>query len=247
MRRPSIPWCGACLLGLALLSGCRHTSHGSCPHCGGQAPNYPMARNWGPPPPTATACQVIRSPQQQQTAQWKACPPSCTPVMTDQGPALACVAEGQPRPAQAGGGQEVVPVGNRVSAPPARPHRDTLYPGEQVRYTTPSHSLFPRGEGPPPRRDHKDITAHPCMDHANDYSWLVGQVTYSRLSKGWTLRYASLEDDDPYGGSVTLTGNRQIEDLKDGQIVRVKGRLRDPQARTRDNYYIVDSIETIDP
>lgn len=62
--------------------------------------------------------------------------------------------------------------------------------------------------------------------HADDYRWLVGEVSYSSAKKEWRLRYAELGVSDDYGGSVTLTGSGHwFEKLRDGHKVRVEGEL----------------------
>jgi hypothetical protein len=82
-----------------------------------------------------------------------------------------------------------------------------------------------RGEPPPVRRSFVDTTAQPFFSHAADYSWLQGQVEYSHLSKGWRLRYASVDSEDAYGGSVTLADSEFLKNLKDGQYIRVEGSI----------------------
>jgi hypothetical protein len=82
-----------------------------------------------------------------------------------------------------------------------------------------------RGEAPPPRKSFADVTAQPFFSHAEDYSWLQGQVEYSHFGNSWRLRYASVDESDSHGGSVTLLDNNLLQNLKDGQYVRVQGHL----------------------
>jgi hypothetical protein len=82
--------------------------------------------------------------------------------------------------------------------------------------------------------------------HAADYTWLYGQLQYWPLHKTWRLRYAGLDQVDPYGGSVTLIADLHPTDLKDGQYVRVEGRLADPEARGISPAYKVVSIRALD-
>jgi len=82
--------------------------------------------------------------------------------------------------------------------------------------------------------------------HAADYTWLYGQLQYWPLHKTWRLRYAGLDQVDPYGGSVTLIADLRPTDLKDGQYVRVEGRLADPEARGISPAYKVASIRALD-
>ena len=67
--------------------------------------------------------------------------------------------------------------------------------------------------------------------HAPNYSWVCGQLEYSRYHKNWRLRYAGLDEVDAYGGSVTLTEDVRTAGLKDGQHVRLEGRLVNPGPR----------------
>jgi|GEM_PF-7072673 len=82
--------------------------------------------------------------------------------------------------------------------------------------------------------------------HAADYTWLYGQLQYWPLHKTWRLRYAGIDTVDPYGGSVTLTADLRPTDLKDGQYVRVEGRLADPEATGISPPYKVESIRALD-
>ena len=76
--------------------------------------------------------------------------------------------------------------------------------------------------------------------HAPDYTWLCGEVQHTR--RGWHLRYASMDETDMHGGSVMLTDNGQLSDLKDGDIVVVKGRLQDTDSRTAAPVYVVSDV-----
>lgn len=81
--------------------------------------------------------------------------------------------------------------------------------------------------------------------HADDYTWISGQVQYSRLSKSWRLRYAPVDQVDAYGGSVTPVwdvDDKQLENLQDGQFIRVQGRMQDVEAKTPAPRYRVSSV-----
>jgi hypothetical protein len=103
----------------------------------------------------------------------------------------------------------------------------------------------PRGEDPPKRRSYTDITAAACFGHAADYSWLGGQLEQTRLGKGWRLRFASVDEDEPHGGTVSLTGDIDLPSLKDGDFIRVRGYLVDPNDRGRAPIYHVESYEPV--
>jgi len=102
-----------------------------------------------------------------------------------------------------------------------------------------------RGETVQSRRSYTDITASASFGHAGDYSWLSGQVEKTRLGKGWRLRYAWVDEDDPYGGSVSLIDDPKLPAFKDGQMVRVSGHLVEPQNHGPAPAYRVETVETI--
>ncbi|CAN5164421.1 hypothetical protein BH10PLA2_BH10PLA2_24400 [soil metagenome] len=76
--------------------------------------------------------------------------------------------------------------------------------------------------------------------HAEDYSWVRGEVRKTR--KGWHLRYASLGESDPHGGSVTLADDGPLSELKEGEVFVVKGRLQDPNSRASSPNYVVIEV-----
>jgi hypothetical protein len=95
------------------------------------------------------------------------------------------------------------------------------------------------GEAPAPAQSTSGL------GHAPDYSWLVGRVERWGQSKMCRLRYASVEEIDPHGGSVTLVGEpEQLENVQDGQVLRVRGRLLNPDSHTAAPAYQVEAIET---
>jgi hypothetical protein len=94
------------------------------------------------------------------------------------------------------------------------------------------------------RKAFVDITAQPGFSHAEDYSWLSGQLQRSR--KGWRLRYASVDQVDVYGGSVTLRDESRLSGMNDGDLVRVHGRLLNPEDRGIAPAYEVMSVQAIE-
>jgi len=97
------------------------------------------------------------------------------------------------------------------------------------------------------RRSFADITANPCFSHSTDYSWLAGELHYAQVRNVWTLRYASCDEDDRYGGSVTLTDMSRGDHFRSGQMVRVEGHLVDPESREIRPAYRVRSINPVNP
>lgn len=71
----------------------------------------------------------------------------------------------------------------------------------------------------------------PRYAHDPKYHWLVGTVEYSRIQQAWLLRYVSVEEEDRYGGCVTLVAPNNQMTFKPGQIVRVEGELIDPESQ----------------
>jgi hypothetical protein len=118
-------------------------------------------------------------------------------------------------------------------------------PGAGAQAAGPTEPRFPRGEPAPRRKSFVDLTASPCFAHAPDYTWLQGQVEYSRLSKGWRLRYASVDEEDAYGGCVTLIDDGHFAGLKDGQYVCVRGRLSNPGGKGDSPAYRVESLAPV--
>src|SRR5262245_51840524 len=98
------------------------------------------------------------------------------------------------------------------------------------------------GEEPVRRRTFSDITADPSFGHAPDYSWLIGRLEFLHVRNVWKVRYASLEEEDRYGGSVTLIDTGPMTEFKSGQIVRVEGQLVNPESREPSPPYRVRSI-----
>jgi hypothetical protein len=139
----------------------------------------------------------------------------------------------------------VVPVAAAPPPPPAVSTNPTSTKDViQVTYSS-SHGS-PRDDSVR-RRSFADITAHPCFSRAPDYSWLQGELHYAHVRNVWTLRYASCDEEDRYGGSVTLTDLGRTDNLRSGQMVRVEGQVVDPDSRDIRPAYRVRSIQPIMP
>jgi hypothetical protein len=107
----------------------------------------------------------------------------------------------------------------------------------------PSASLHP---AMPARKSYVDITARSCFGHSDDYSWISGELQYSHLSKAWRLRYASVDEVDKYGGSMTLVCDRPSTEFKDGVCVRIRGHVDDMSGRSTAPPYQVESVQIIE-
>lgn len=65
------------------------------------------------------------------------------------------------------------------------------------------------------------------------YSWLQGTLEFDAKQKVWYLMYSqSPDDDDQFGGEVTLKNSADFKYLRSGQLVRVEGQF-DPTHRDR--------------
>jgi hypothetical protein len=110
----------------------------------------------------------------------------------------------------------------------------------------------PKTEGTPegqkgdvvPRRTFADITASPLYDHSPDYGWLQGELQLVHVRNCWRLRYASVDEEDRYGGAVTIANPNNLGQFKDRQIVRVSGHLVDPESNN--SAYEVAKIQACD-
>jgi hypothetical protein len=115
---------------------------------------------------------------------------------------------------------------------------------QQVGYVVP---LTGGKEAPVRRRTFTDITADPRWDHAPDYSWLIGELQFLHGKNVWRVRYASCEEEEPYGGSLTLCETGPMNEFKDGMTVRVEGRVSNGQASDRAgaSQYRVNTIQLV--
>lgn len=91
------------------------------------------------------------------------------------------------------------------------------------------------------------VATGPRFAHDPHYRRLVGTLDYSRIQRGWLLRYASYEEDDRYGGVVTLLMSDRETHFKSGQTVRVEGALVDPESRQLRPAYRVQNVRFEQP
>jgi hypothetical protein len=132
----------------------------------------------------------------------------------------------EPRPALPE--PKVVPVEPQI-VPPApkavEPEPKAAEPEHQVTTAPVSPEVTPL------RRSFPDITARPEFAHSADYSSLTGTLSFIPQKNQWRLRFASIDEEDRYGGSVTLEGGSKMSDYHDGQIVKVGGAIVDKESR----------------
>ncbi len=108
-------------------------------------------------------------------------------------------------------------------------------------------AAYPRRgkEGPVQPRTLGDLMAPPRFGHAPDYSWLTGELHYLHVRNIWQVRYAPVDEEDRYGGSLTLAGGGPMTGFRSGQTVRVEGQL-DPDSREASPLYRVRSLQLLD-
>ena len=64
------------------------------------------------------------------------------------------------------------------------------------------------------------------MSHSADYSTLTGQLLFVHADGGyWAVRYASIDDEDRYGGRVIIARDANMEDYREGDVVTVQGSI----------------------
>jgi hypothetical protein len=84
--------------------------------------------------------------------------------------------------------------------------------------------------------------------HSADYGTLVGELHYNPRQNTWRLRYASIDEEDKYGGSVTLNNvGREMADFKTGQYVRIEGSVVNKESREVSPAYTVRDILPASP
>ena len=106
---------------------------------------------------------------------------------------------------------------------------------------SPAAKTAPVEDSTPPAAN-ADVTAQPRFAHDPNYHRLVGVLEYSKIQDAWTLRYASVEEEDRYGGSVTLHGSGPMNAFKNRQVVRVEGHLINPDSQQIRPAFQVESI-----
>jgi hypothetical protein len=107
----------------------------------------------------------------------------------------------------------------------------------QTRYRPPSADLSGAADNKPPEQIE--------FGRAPDYGWLQGELLFSSVRGVWRMRYAAADDDDAYGGSVTLVGIDSRLALHAGQRVRIKGRLINPRSNEPSPFYRVLSVQAV--
>ncbi len=64
------------------------------------------------------------------------------------------------------------------------------------------------------------------VGNAADYSWVTGQLYYIHADGGlWVVRYAPVDREDRYGGSVVLAPAVTMQGYQEGDLVTVRGEI----------------------
>jgi hypothetical protein len=64
----------------------------------------------------------------------------------------------------------------------------------------------------------------PMYGHGENYEWLIGVLHRVHIPrKGWKVRYAPLDQQDRWGGSVVIAPDARVDDFDDGSVVYVEG------------------------
>jgi hypothetical protein len=227
-------WFQACLVGSAIAGGCNRQE---VPLARNESDLLPPVGAWAQRDPKATTGAMKRSDS--------ALVP--TGYSVTEKPGLVQ-------------GKEIMPAGELppvvLADPPASPGSQTPAPTEPsplhekaMTSAAPVSFRMPRSE----QMRTSVVAAQPAMTeapmssarrygHAADYSWVQGEV--QRTRKGWRLRYASLDETDTYGGSVTLADDPQLSQMKEGDVYRIEGRLQNPESHFSAPTYVVKEIRS---
>jgi hypothetical protein len=80
----------------------------------------------------------------------------------------------------------------------------------------------------PPTADQEINTRYiDKIGHEDDYSWVTGQLYQARISGTlvWVVRYATIDTEDRFGGSVVLAPAVNMKNFREGDLVSVKGEI----------------------
>jgi hypothetical protein len=106
----------------------------------------------------------------------------------------------------------------------------------------PSHAAEP----PAALQPVANLPARPAMEiakeyldkvaNADDYSWVTGQLFYIHIHADqglWVVRYAPVDKEDRYGGSVVLAPALSMSGFREGDLVTVHGEVLDQGRASR--------------
>ena len=100
----------------------------------------------------------------------------------------------------------------------------------------------PSQEEKPPVMKEVTYTPKSKFGRARDFSWLLGQIRRVHVNGGsWKMRYAPLDVQDKWGGSVILAEDARIDKFEDGDFVYVEGEI----LQTRPTVYLAGPLYRI--
>ena len=169
------------------------------------------------------------------------CTPCCTPpvemgapVAVPSMPPAAADASAQPAEPVLPAVNTSAPVIHTAAKPARPPVADPMLsqappPPPSLSHPSTAAQLVPPASVPASEPE-ETVAAGPRFAHDRNYHWLVGTLEYSRIQQAWLLRYVPFEEEDRYGGCVTLVTTSRLS-FKPGQLVRVEGALIDPESQ----------------
>src|SRR5262249_25326760 len=90
---------------------------------------------------------------------------------------------------------------------------------------TPKPTVRPVALTPPPTQEiHRAYL--PRIGNDPEYRWVTGQLFYIHAESGlWVVRYAPVDREDRYGGSVVLAPAVSMDSFQEGDLVTVHGEM----------------------
>lgn len=83
------------------------------------------------------------------------------------------------------------------------------------------------------------------LTHAPDYSWVIGRLEYNPIEGGfWQVRFGN--QGDAYNGVFILGNDRKIEGFKNGDLVKITGKIAEEQISIYQAGTLYN-LESIDP
>ncbi len=216
-------WLSAGAMLLAGLTGCQHTHHNKCSTCDAKSSCAASTPASKPKVEMKSPTDVANLPGKATAA------PAASPLPINNIPPVSnerYLSPERPQIAPA-----ILPTPPVVIAEKPKPELTPPVTPAATNDAPATTVIPPVGKDFAPRRSFADITAKPEFGHASDYSWLTGELSHIPSKNQWRLRFASIDDEDKYGGSVTLDASLELRGFLSGQLVRVEGEVIDKDSR----------------
>jgi len=125
------------------------------------------------------------------------------------------------------------PESAEVLPPPTRSQAEPFGPASKLTPSlTPAAARSPAETLPEPIA--VPLKPGQKLGHAPDYRWVAGVLDRHQRGGYWTIRYADIGADDPWGGKVRLTDDAQLNGFKNGDAVYIEGKLLAPPGAAAD-------------